>query len=518
MTWTLRILVSEWRTSVRLFVGLAVMLATTSAVASMCSPTSPLPTQPDSYGQAASFTGSWGSADAYDGIFWRQPCGADQTSYYYVRLTPTQGVPFVCDTDFALTIGVDTYNVTLLQDPGRAFGSPGFCGALNAPTTFLLWAGAARPATLKWTGLSSSSSAFLPAFGFGTTHTSLIGGPNPSNAGYPMTFVVDVTRESASPGGTVSIVRYPSDVQNAHIGCDDLFTYDTGDSRGAMCLISPATSLQVIARYSGDITNLPSSSAPFLQQVLHDTGNATTTSLTSSVNPSEPGAQVVLTAVVSATAGASAPTGTVRFLVDGTPIKGCDVVALITSGSGSSANCATNMLPIGLHYITAIYPGDSSNRHSEATRVQTVDAPSNTPPVPLYRFNTGTYHFYTDSEAEKGYVLQRYPNWEFEGIAAHVFAVEVIHTAPVYRFNAGTYHFYTIDPAERDYVVATFPSWSQEGVAFFTFASSQPGALPVYRFNTGGAHFYTMSVAERDYVLQNVPSWQLEGIAWYAYP
>ena len=37
--------------------------------------------------------------------------------------------------------------------------------------------------------------------------------------------------------------------------------------------------------------------------------------------------------------------------------------------------------------------------------------------LPVYRFNTGTYHFYTISESEKNYVLQNYPNFTLEGIA-----------------------------------------------------------------------------------------------------
>src|SRR4051794_6809379 len=137
-------------------------------------------------------------------------------------------------------------------------------------------------------------------------------------------------------------------------------------------------------------------------------------------------------------------------MVDESAISGCEAVTLIASKNANSANCATIGLPVGEHYITAIYPGDLTNRFSSADTTQTVDAPGNTPPVPLYLFNTGTYNFYTDSEAEKDYVLTTYPDWALKGIAANVFPLQIIHTAPVYRFNAGSYHFYTIDATERD--------------------------------------------------------------------
>jgi hypothetical protein len=143
-------------------------------------------------------------------------------------------------------------------------------------------------------------------------------------------------------------------------------------------------------------------------------------------------------------------------------------------------------------------------------------AGSGTVPIALYRFNTGTYHFYTGSEAEKSYVEATFPSWTLEGVAYYVYETPQANTLPVYRFNTGSYHFYTISQSERDYVVANFPSWVLEGVAFYTYQNSVAQTLPVYRFNTGLDHFYTISEGEKAYALATFPDWILEGVAYYA--
>ncbi|MEP7328294.1 MAG: Ig-like domain repeat protein [Betaproteobacteria bacterium] len=239
---------------------------------------------------------------------------------------------------------------------------------------------------------------------------------------------------------------------------------------------------------------------------------ATTTTVASSVNPSSVGGAVTLT---STTTGVT-PTGTVAFTDNGVGISGCGAVALVGSGNIRTAACSTSALTLGAHTILASYVGDSGNAPSSGTVTQNVNAVV-VPAVPLYRFNTGLYYFYTSSEAEKIYVQQTFPTWVLEGVAYYVYiTAPVANTLPVYRFNTGTYHFYTISEAEKLYVQQTFPSWVLEGVAFRTYPQVAPQTLPVYRFNTGNSHFYTISVAEKNSILANFPSWTLEGIAYYA--
>jgi hypothetical protein len=134
---------------------------------------------------------------------------------------------------------------------------------------------------------------------------------------------------------------------------------------------------------------------------------------------------------------------------------------------------------------------------------------------PLYRFNTGTAHFYTAQESEKEYVRFNFPHWTLEGVAYFVGNQPAPDKSPVYRFNTGSYHFYTISASEKDYVLANFPQWKFEGIGFHAYRELQPQRLPVYRFNTGSSHFYTASEEEKAYILGNL-SWQYEGIAYHA--
>lgn len=85
---------------------------------------------------------------------------------------------------------------------------------------------------------------------------------------------------------------------------------------------------------------------------------ATTTTLTSSVNPSAPGQSVTFTATVTGTS----PTGTVTFS-DGTTIL-CNAVALTGTGNSPTATCTTATLAVGTHPITAVYSGDTANAAS----------------------------------------------------------------------------------------------------------------------------------------------------------
>jgi autotransporter-associated beta strand protein len=100
------------------------------------------------------------------------------------------------------------------------------------------------------------------------------------------------------------------------------------------------------------------------------TAAGTTTVVTSSLNPSVFAQNVVFTATVSAvTASAGAPTGSVTFTVDGSPIGPITL-------SGGLATFSTSTLAIGPHTITAAYASDSINfaNSTSASFQQTVKA------------------------------------------------------------------------------------------------------------------------------------------------
>jgi hypothetical protein len=80
---------------------------------------------------------------------------------------------------------------------------------------------------------------------------------------------------------------------------------------------------------------------------------ATTTTVTSSVNPSTYGTPVTFTATIAPASGAIAPTGTVKFKVDGVQLGA--VVTVIASGTNGVAAITTNNIPPAgsPHVITA---------------------------------------------------------------------------------------------------------------------------------------------------------------------
>jgi Big-like domain-containing protein/trimeric autotransporter adhesin len=91
----------------------------------------------------------------------------------------------------------------------------------------------------------------------------------------------------------------------------------------------------------------------------------TSTSLVSSLNPSNAGQTVTFTATVTG----SSPTGTINFTSDGTAL--CSGVPL----NASQAQCSTSSLVAGTHSIVAAYSGDATNIPSTSpTLTQTVNS------------------------------------------------------------------------------------------------------------------------------------------------
>jgi hypothetical protein len=111
--------------------------------------------------------------------------------------------------------------------------------------------------------------------------------------------------------------------------------------------ITGAGACTITAKQAGD-TNY--NAAPDLPQ-LFNVASATTTGVTSSVNPSEFGQSVTFTATV--TSGAGTPTGTVQFK-DGEVNLG----AAQTLNAGGVAQLTISSLTAGTHTITANYSGD----------------------------------------------------------------------------------------------------------------------------------------------------------------
>ncbi len=156
-------------------------------------------------------------------------------------------------------------------------------------------------------------------------------------------------------------------------------------------------------------------------------------------------------------------------------------------------------------------------------------APSDSPaPAPagrtaVYRFyNEGTgAHFYTNSVAERDFVIARLPEFQYEGPRFQAANQAGPGLSTVYRFyNATTgAHFYTISEPERDFVIDRLPEFKYEGPTWYAQTRAGNNAVAMHRFyNTvRGTHFYTNIPGEVDFVRQRLPEFKYEDVAYYSW-
>jgi Protein of unknown function (DUF1566)/Repeat of unknown function (DUF5648) len=102
---------------------------------------------------------------------------------------------------------------------------------------------------------------------------------------------------------------------------------------------------------------------------------------------------------------------------------------------------------------------------------------------PVHRFYNGStgVHFYTISEEERAHVVDKLPQFKYEGVAYHASTLPGTGYTPLFRFFLGTkgYHFYTNSEAERDRIRATLPQYSYEGIGYYVLGDDwQTPAVP----------------------------------------
>ena len=180
-----------------------------------------------------------------------------------------------------------------------------------------------------------------------TTTVTLVSSLNPANFGQTVTLTATVT----TGAGTGSLTGTVAFTDGATVLAASLPLH-----AGVATFTTTAFAVglhSLTASYSGDAGHFASTSTPALSQIVNE---ATVTSLTSSANPSQGGANVTFTAVVAASSGGGvAPDGNVIFS-DGATVIGTAVL----SGSGI-ASFSTTALANGTHSITAAYGGDAAN-------------------------------------------------------------------------------------------------------------------------------------------------------------
>ncbi|MEV6130033.1 Ig-like domain-containing protein [Streptomyces violaceusniger] len=271
-------------------------------------------------------------------------------------------------TVIPLGVGTPTGTVTFVVSGGPTLNGTLSGGTVSVTASGL--SGGTHIVTVTYNGDANFTSStgttavlVIPA----STATTVSSAPDPSTLGQPVTFtatVAPVAPGAGVPTGTVTFI----------VGGSGGGTF-TQPLSGGMATLSLSTlgvgTQAVVAIYSG--------SADFLPSVGTDTHTvnpgpaATTTTLTSSVNPSVFGQPVTYTATVTPNPPATGtPTGSVTFVISGTgggtftqPLTG-GTATFITSGPGA-----------GSHTVTATYNGDTNFATSTSAPLTQVVNPAN---------------------------------------------------------------------------------------------------------------------------------------------
>jgi hypothetical protein len=227
-------------------------------------------------------------------------------------------------------------------------------GSGNGAFSLLLPAGFYTATATDPNGNTSEFSSAVGAHGLPATMTSVSSSLNPSTVGQQVTFTAIVTAPgfTGTPTGTVTFTidgQAQTPVALSVVGGVDEAQFVTST-------LTPGPH-SVSAAYSGDTNLSPSSGSLPTQTVNSSNLPATTTTVSSSLNPSTVGQQVTFTAVVSPGAHAGTPAGTVTFTIDG---QAQAPVPLSVVGGVDEARFVTSTLAAGQHPVSAAYSGDSS--------------------------------------------------------------------------------------------------------------------------------------------------------------
>ena len=199
------------------------------------------------------------------------------------------------------------------------------------------------------------------------TTTTVTSSLNPSQFGQSVTFTAIVTPATLTPATVPRVTGTPTGTVTFKDGATTLGT-GTLNAQGVATFTTSSLSVgthPITAVYGGD-ANFNASAAAALNQVVSAANKInTTTTLTSSLNPSQVGQSVTFTARVTPAGGSTAPTGTVTFK-DGATTLGTGTL------NAGVATFATSTLSVGTHPITAVYGGDSSRNGSSSAALNQV--------------------------------------------------------------------------------------------------------------------------------------------------
>jgi hypothetical protein len=269
----------------------------------------------------------------------------------------TYGTALTFTATVSSGVGTPTGTVTF-NDGATAIGTSALSNGKASFTTAAL-SGGGHSITASYAGsvsfASSTSSALRQTVNPGATATALASSTNPSSYHQSVTFTAKVSSSAGVPQGTVTFKDGGVTLGTGVLSASAVATLTTN------ALTIAAHSISAV--YGGSANYQASTSSAVVQTV---NKAATTTKVTSSVNPSAFHQLVKLTASVVGAFG-GIPQGTVTFK-DGATTLG---TAALNAGGQAVLNVST--LAVGARSITASYAGNGSYLASASAAItQTV--------------------------------------------------------------------------------------------------------------------------------------------------
>jgi hypothetical protein len=255
------------------------------------------------------------------------PAEARTDVHLVATLTPLQGIQ-------------PTGSITFL-DGGTVIGTGVISGTTATFDTTTL-AVATHEITVSYAGDGKTEAVTSVAYPLTVSavgsSVSVTASANPAVVGQALTLTASATSATGVPTGTVKFLD----------GGTVLGTSTLTNGKAVLATSALAAGTHSIeAVYSGDADDTAGTSPAI--SVLEQ--RATTTTVTSSVNPVSTLSAVVITATV-ANGGGVASTGTMTFTEDGTVVGTAQM-------TGGSATLSMSSMPVGAHQFTATYSGDT---------------------------------------------------------------------------------------------------------------------------------------------------------------
>ena len=260
--------------------------------------------------------------------------------------TPTGTVTFQAGSTTLGTASVNASRQATISTAGLIAGTQTITATYSGDANF--------------TGSSGTASQTVSSAATSATTTTLLGSPNPSSVGQPVTFTAIVTSQTGTPTGSVLFFSGSTVLGIANL--------NNGSATLSVSTLPSGTNL-VQASYGG-APGFSASLGTTSQTVGSSGAFTTTTTVGANPNPATLNQLVTLTASVSSSSGI--PTGVVQFQDGGTNLGTASL-----NGSGL-ASLGLTTLTAGSHTITATYEGSQNFAISSGSTFLTVNSVTTT--------------------------------------------------------------------------------------------------------------------------------------------